>query len=174
MELLKATWIQPPDSERWLVSMIRGSSINVCCGKSLVGDVRLDLLKPPRANSTETGDLFKARDKFGRESFDTVICDPPFNYYFRGAKWIHALGDMARKRLILSVNHTIVRLGSQWSKEYYCAEEDGTFYLRLWEVFDRKDTRLSASYLPEEPVTGIVVSDAEDGQSRERIMLFAR
>jgi hypothetical protein len=49
-ELLQANWIQLKEAERWLQSMIIGTSLNVCSGMSKVGDVRLDM--EPKSNRT--------------------------------------------------------------------------------------------------------------------------
>ena len=61
-----------------------------CCGKSHIGDVRIDT--DPTSARTREGNLFSL--KFPPQSFDTVIYDPPFRYY-NSFKWILNLADIA-------------------------------------------------------------------------------
>lgn len=138
---LRVNWIQPPNTERWLRRMVVGSSLNVCCGMSRVGDVRIDT--DPTTNRTVEGDLFAARDTFGYLSFDTVICDPPYDYYFGKNfghfKWFLQLSDIAKKRLIISAPQIQLRLRKRdWHTELYSMRNFGA-YLRLYWVFDRKN-----------------------------------
>lgn len=137
-QLLQANWIHPPYVERWLRRMSIGRTLNVCCGKSLVGDVRIDV--DANSSRTEPGDLFDL--KIEPLSFDTVICDPPFSYYVTGDnrfRWIQELGKISRRRLIICVKANQIHLGRKnWhQKLWYCS--DGGLFLRLFWVFDRKD-----------------------------------
>ena len=100
--VLKANWIHPPNVEAWLGTMITGRTLNVCCGMSRVGDVRIDT--DENTNRTEEGDLFDLH--IAEASFDTVICDPPFAYY-NTFEWCQKLASIARKRLILSVDRSM-------------------------------------------------------------------
>lgn len=140
---LRANWVHPPDVERWLSKMVTGTSLNVCCGMSRVGDVRVDISEG--TNRTEAGDLFNLR--FLPLSFDTVICDPPFEYYNR-FKWAQNLGHLARKRLILSVDRSLPRLkrGAWKYPELYAV---GIYafpssYIRLYLVWNRHNEVLEA------------------------------
>ena len=137
VKVLEAKWIQPDGCENWLSSITRGRALNVCCGMSQVGDVRLDI--SPKSNRTEYGNLDTL--DFPRGSFDTVICDPPFSYY-RRFKWVYRLADIAKLRFVLSGPLVAFYLGSQWRESLYALKAGGRF-LRLWYVFDRLDGRLS-------------------------------
>jgi len=72
----KLLW--PPDVEKFLDTQLAGLSLHVCCGKSKLGDVRLDLYEPyinVKADMT--------RLPFSNGSFDTVLIDPPYNSHFQ-------------------------------------------------------------------------------------------
>ena len=143
--MLRANWIHTSFVERWLQEMSIGDTLNVCCGKSFVGDIRIDT--DPNSNRTEEGDLFNL--PFSPLSFDTVICDPPFSYYNR-FRWILKLADIARERFLLSSPNISVRLSRRnWRRTLYYSEGNaakghsrGTLFLRMYWCFDRKNHRL--------------------------------
>lgn len=92
----KVLW---PDSiEDFLKTLFIGKTLHVCCGKSMLGDVRLDL-------NEETVDIkCDAQDMSGfvkDNEYDTVLCDPPYNGKFQ---WNHnllkELSRVASKRII--------------------------------------------------------------------------
>ena len=145
-EVLQVNWIHPKPVEKWLRSMVIGTSLNVCCGKSFVGDVRVDVDR--NTNRTEEGDLFKLR--FPYLSFDTVICDPPFSYYNKFG-WIRRLSYLARKRLLISPDRTIIRLPrSLWSSRLYAFQMQRSAtasYLRLYYCFDRLNKSFDSEVL---------------------------
>ncbi len=132
--VLQANWIHSPDVERWLQHMSVGSTLNVCCGSSRVGNVRVDI--DPTANRTEEGDLFNLR--FQPLAFDTVICDPPFSLFSR-FDWINNLSKIARRRFLLAADRTIIRLPkSIWKTRLFAFQGvQSTMYLRLYYCFDR-------------------------------------
>lgn len=138
-QVLQANWIHPSSVEKWLRSMVIGTSLNVCCGTSHVGDIRVDI--SPDTTRTEAGDLFNLR--FPSQSFDTVICDPPFAFYNRFA-WVNELGKIARRRLLLSPDRTVVRLPRKdWSTRIFAFQgTHDTMYLRLYYCYDRKNHHL--------------------------------
>ena len=110
-----------------------GEALNVCCGMSKVGQVRLDITQ--HSMRTEAGDLFKAKERVGSRSFDTVICDPPYSYFSK-FKWLMELSDIARKRMIVSSPQITLRI-PRFSRKLYAFDIPGKIYLRLWWVFDR-------------------------------------
>ena len=121
--------------------MVIGRSLNVCCGMSEVGDVRVDI--DANTNRTQEGDLFNL--KFPPLSFDTVICDPPFEYYVTGEnrfRWIQELARIARKRLMISVKANSIHVSQKgWIRSLWYVE-DNKMFLRLYWVFDRRDHML--------------------------------
>jgi hypothetical protein len=136
-EVLHTNWIQPGSVEDWLQSIALGRTLNVCCGNSRVGDVRIDT--DPNTNRTQAGDVFKMNYEPG--SFDTVICDPPFSYYSPkyGQKWLLQLSHIAKKRLILSsgtiaLNNLLPRFKANL---YALSDTKNRYFLRLYWTFDR-------------------------------------
>jgi len=90
----KLLW--PEQVEGLLESLLVGKSLHMCCGKSRLGTVRLDLFEPGvdiQADAAMTG--------LESESFDSVLCDPPYNGQFQ---WNHdlltELARLARERII--------------------------------------------------------------------------
>ena len=85
--------------EETLQSLFIGKTLHVCCGKSQLGDVRLD------ADVENKPDIVcDAANMTGcvkDSSFDTVLCDPPYNGKFQ---WNHdllkELSRVAKKRII--------------------------------------------------------------------------
>lgn len=83
----KLLW--PKDVENFLNEQLIPVTLHVCCGKSQLGDVRLDLYEPEVDICADA-----ARLPFGNESFDTVISDALYNSKFQ---WDHdLLSEMAR------------------------------------------------------------------------------
>lgn len=132
-------WKHPPAVEEWLRSMCIGRTLNVCCGASKVGDVRVDI-DPKAPGLTEVGDLFNL--PYGPGEFDTVICDPPFEYFMpavgRSRLFASSLANLPRRRLLLSTNLNILRLKRGiWDRRLF-AVDTGGYFIRLYWVFDRK------------------------------------
>jgi hypothetical protein len=84
----KVLW--PESIEDFLDSLLVGRSLHICCGKSMLGDVRLDL--DPNVNPDIIADA--AKIPFADNSFETVLCDPPYNGKMQ---WNHdLLSELAR------------------------------------------------------------------------------
>ncbi len=69
--------------EDFVKDRVKGYTLNVPCGKSKIGDVRLDL--NPELSMREAYDFFKDKLPYKDNTFDTVISDPPWKigHYFR-------------------------------------------------------------------------------------------
>jgi len=78
---LQKSWVWDSDINEFIKQHIKGYSLNVCAGKSPVGDVKIDL--DPKDKSIIKGDMKKL--PFKGNTFDTVIEDPPWKigYYDR-------------------------------------------------------------------------------------------
>jgi len=71
---LQPSWVWRKEIEDFVRGKIIGKSLNICAGKSPLGDVKVDL--DPQNSSVIKGDMKKL--PFPDESFDTVIQDPPW------------------------------------------------------------------------------------------------
>ncbi len=80
--VLKILW--PEDVERFILTLLVGQSLHVCCGKSRIGTTRLDI--DPSHQPDICADAAKIPLPNG--SFDTVLCDPPYN---GNMQWNHDL-----------------------------------------------------------------------------------
>lgn len=82
-----------------LQGLFIGKTLHVCCGKSLLGDVRLDA--DPENNPDIICDASNMIDFVKDNEFETVLCDPPYNGKFQ---WNHDLLNelhrVASKRII--------------------------------------------------------------------------
>jgi len=112
----KVLW---PDSiQDFLSTLFIGKTLHVCCGKSLLGDVRLDL------DIENNPDVICDASKicFAENSFETTLTDPPYNGQFQ---WNHdVLSELARitsSRLI-------------WQHWFIPANKDG-LYKKAQEKF---------------------------------------
>ena len=122
-----------------------GFTLNICCGLDPTGDVKADIdeellrrVKNSRIDSCDYVICDVMNPPFRNNSFDTVICDPPFKFYNR-LSWIVRLADLARKRLILSSTPIDIKLTKKiWHRQLYCIRGVGIF-LRLWWVFTRRN-----------------------------------
>jgi hypothetical protein len=85
----KVLW---PDSiSEFLSTLLLGRSLHVCCGKSQLGDVRLDMNEESADIRCDAADM---RGHVADGEFDTVLCDPPYNGQFQ---WNHdLLAELAR------------------------------------------------------------------------------
>jgi len=90
----KLLW--PKDVEKFLETQLVGFTLHVCCGKSKLGDVRLDLYEH---DVDIIGNM--QRLPFSTESFDTVLIDPPYNSKFQIMHdMLSELCRVSKKRII--------------------------------------------------------------------------
>jgi|GEM_PF-2530228 len=71
----KVLW--PEEIETFLRTLFVGRTLHVCCGKSRLGDVRFDA--DPANEPDMVGDAADMRATVPDASFETVLCDPPYN-----------------------------------------------------------------------------------------------
>jgi hypothetical protein len=94
--------------EKFLATLFIGTTLHVCCGMSVLGDYRLDLDYHNHPNII----CDAARLSFKDNSFDTILCDPPYNGKFQ---WNHdmlkELSRVASKRIIFQ--HWFIPANSQ-------------------------------------------------------------
>lgn len=91
--------IWPEEVEEFLGTLLVGRTLHVCCGKSRLGDVRLDLHEESADIRCDAADM---RAHVADQSFDTVLYDGPYNGWL---DWMHKvleeLARVARKRIII-------------------------------------------------------------------------
>jgi hypothetical protein len=91
----KVLW--PEEISEVLQSLLISRSLHVCCGHSQLGDVRVDFDTETNPDVVCDG----ARLPFADESFESVLCDPP---YIARYQWNHdllcELSRVASKRII--------------------------------------------------------------------------
>src|SRR5207245_7704253 len=68
----KKAWSWPTEIEAKIKTLCEGTVLHVCCGDSTIGDVRIDLEKPADIKAS----MFYLPIR--PASFDTVLCDPPW------------------------------------------------------------------------------------------------
>lgn len=103
----------PEVVEETIAGLLIPRSLHVCCGKSLLGDVRFDSDESNRPDVI--GDA--ATLPFEDESFESVLCDPPYNGKFQ---WNHdllkELSRVARRRIIFQHWFIPADPMGQWKK----------------------------------------------------------
>jgi len=135
MRYYQAKWSWDPKTEAIVSSWCIGKTLNFPCGKSRIGHTRADIDETVRPDVV--ADLRKPLDYFAPQSFDTVLCDPPFSMYSR-FRWIWDLAEIPRRRLILSTPLVNVNLNSKcWRKQFWITTVPEKIMLRVWQIFDR-------------------------------------
>jgi len=75
---LRESWVWSQKVEKLVKSRIIGKSLNVCCGLSEIGDVKVDIA--PLKEGIIKADMNEL--PFKDNSFDTVVSDPPWKLNF--------------------------------------------------------------------------------------------
>lgn len=91
----KVLW--PESIEEFLPTLFSGRTLHVCCGKSLLGDIRLD------NDPSNSPDILcdASRLCVATDGFETVLCDPPYNGKFQWNHWLlEELARVVSKRII--------------------------------------------------------------------------
>lgn len=93
----KVLW--PESIEHFLPELFIGKTYHICCGKSTLGDVRVDL--DPENNPDIIADASDLHGFISDQEADTVLCDPPYNGKFEwNHKLLEELQRIAGKRII--------------------------------------------------------------------------
>jgi ubiquinone/menaquinone biosynthesis C-methylase UbiE len=77
-EIIRDSWVWNNTVEEFIKITAFGYSLNVCAGKSDIGDVKVDL--DPQSKDVLKGDMIDLPFESG--TFDTVIQDPPWKIGF--------------------------------------------------------------------------------------------
>jgi hypothetical protein len=118
----RPAFIWESEIEDFVRERVNGYSLNVPCGASKIGDVRLDL----DTNLSMRGayDFFKDRLGYPNNTFDTVISDPPWRvgHFFR-PKLFFSLVDVCKVGGTIIYNATwiptskYVKLKETWIRQ---------------------------------------------------------
>lgn len=85
--------------ENVISELFIGRTVHVCCGKSLLGNVRVDF--DPMNKPDIVCDAANMKEFISDNEFETVLCDPPYSGRFQ---WNHdvltELSRIASKRII--------------------------------------------------------------------------
>lgn len=107
----KVLW--PEEVETFIATLLISKSLHVCCGASLLGDIRLD------TDRRHAPDVIADAGKlpFADNSFESVLCDPPYNGKFQ---WNHdllrELSRVASSRIIFQHWFIPADPQGQWKK----------------------------------------------------------
>ena len=74
----RKAWVWPDSVQRFFKKNVKSPSLHVFSGSSMLGDTRVDIVKPPKTNATviaNTLDNLPFRD----DCFQTVFGDPPWH-----------------------------------------------------------------------------------------------
>ena len=109
----KVLW--PSSVWGYIETLLLGTTLHVCSGKSHLGDVRLDL--DPEVSPDLRGDA--ARLPFPDGAFSTVLCDPPYNGKFR---WNHdllaELSRIAASRIVFQHWYLVANAEGRYKKRH--------------------------------------------------------
>jgi ubiquinone/menaquinone biosynthesis C-methylase UbiE len=109
--LFKEAWVWC-EKEEWLYKQLcEGFTLHLCCGKSKLGDIRADLI----LKSEVKADMYYL--PFKNESFDTIICDPPWfgpKNWESWKKFVNEICRVAKHRIILVLGNLILLLPRPW------------------------------------------------------------
>jgi len=74
----KKVWAWPDNVQRFFKKNIKSQSCHVFSGSSELGDVRVDILGPPKTKATCVADVLMGLP-FSDDCFETVFGDPPWH-----------------------------------------------------------------------------------------------
>jgi len=131
-------WSWDHKTHYWLLKQVVGEVLNFPCGMSRIG-YRADA--DPEVKPDLIADLSDPLKYFDKLSYDTIICDPPFDLqYFNKLGWCHDLSKIARKKIIFSTPPMSLTLKKRdWAKTYHLTEKPGSRFIRIWQIFERKN-----------------------------------
>jgi len=137
LKLYQPNWSWGEDTDKWLLRKFEGKTIlNFPCGKSNIG-YRVDI------DESVNPDLIMDLDEhnFKPNSYDVVICDPPFSKYCR-FKWLTRIAEIAKSDLLISTPYMKPYIRNFELYDTILTQVNANFYLRLWLHFKRKNQTL--------------------------------
>ena len=131
---LEPNWVWWASEEKLYYKLLRGFTLHVCCGKSQIGDVRVDadaLLRPD-----VVADMFHL--PFKRHSFESAIIDPPWEEW--DFRYLYELKDIA-KRVVL-IHKTLPRFRGMKLVEVWIASKVNIL-AKIVSVWEKAHSELS-------------------------------
>ena len=141
--IFKPKWYMGKHIEPAIEKLLIGKSLNMPCGKSSFGSVRADIFEEMKPD--EIADILNPQKTFKNLSFDSVFCDPPFNFYTSnkiGLRWIYKMAALARKRIIFKTPKFQIKLKRSLWKKHYVIIEDHRMSFSFLQIFDRVNKTL--------------------------------
>ncbi len=163
--LFREAFIWEKEIEDFVKERVQGYSLNVPCGTSKIGDVRLDV--DSNLSMREVFDFFKDNLPFGKNTFDTVISDPPWKmgHHFR-PKLFFSLVDVCKVGGIIIYNATwiptskLVKLNEIWVRQ--SSQFSNVSIISVFEkIGDKLSDLAQTELLNQEPVKERKLSQRE-------------
>ena len=106
----KKMWSFPERTEEFCKSHLFGKTLHVCCGQSLLGDIRIDIEKQ---DIQDTRPGFKLGDMYNlpveNNSFDSALIDPAWHIpYNKRMAFLYEIRDKIKINGILLLNAPFV------------------------------------------------------------------
>lgn len=120
--MLEEFWIWPDSVERWFRERTNGYTLHVCCGRSTLGDVRVD------ADKNNNPDIIAdaKRLPFEQATFDTGIIDPPWKVnVFDRPDWFFPVVEAVKPNGLILTNTTWIPHSHQTLIEESYVRQDG-------------------------------------------------
>lgn len=149
-------WAYCYSLEKLMFEECIGSTLNLCCGFSAPGQVRADIDPQVRPDVVCDVRYLPFRDL----AFDTVFCDPPYQYFNRPG-WLTRLFDLAKKRVILDSLPIDWRAGGRWYRKWMILTRNGGLLVKTGAIYTRKDQQLAPEQrerIPAEDLEGVEVA----------------
>jgi hypothetical protein len=129
--------------DNFIRSQVKGSSLEVCCGKSRIGDKTLDI--DPAHKPDILADMEGINKFVSPHSFDTVIWDPPFTWYYklsRFTKTLKKICSIANKRIIMVGSDRFAPGVKGWKRTLYWSAHEANTRIRFIWIYERTDNIL--------------------------------
>ena len=123
--------------EDFVKERMKGYTLNVPCGTSKLGDIRLDV--DPKMSMREAFNFFKDKIPYPKNTFDTVISDPPWHigHYFR-PKLFFSLVDVCKVGGTIIYNATWIPTSKCVKlKETYIRQSSQFSNVSILSVFEK-------------------------------------